>query len=100
MTLSNDDKKHLRRLGHNLKPVVTVAGKGLTDAVLAELERALSDHELIKVKLAVGDSEAKRQAITEICEKLGAETVQTIGHIVLLLKKSDKPNPRLSNLLR
>ncbi len=100
MTLSNDDKKHLRRLGHNLKPVVTVAGKGLSEAVLAELERALNDHELIKVKLAVGDNEAKRQAITEICEKLDAETVQTIGHIVLLLKRSDKPNPRLSNLLR
>lgn len=97
MTLSNNDKKHLRRLGHNLNPVVTVAGNGLSDNVLTEIDRALNDHELIKVKLAVGDNEAKQQAI---CEKLRAEVVQSIGHIVLLLRKADKPNPRLSNLLR
>ena len=51
MTSSNADKKHLRRLGHNLKPVVTVAGNGLTENVTNEIERALTDHELIKIKL-------------------------------------------------
>ena len=53
------DIKQLRAIGHKLKPVVTVAGNGLTDAVYAELERALSDHELIKIKLAVGSREAR-----------------------------------------
>lgn len=100
MTLSNNDKKHLRRLGHNLNPVVTVAGNGLSDNVLSEIDRALNDHELIKVKLAVGDNEAKQHVIDAICEKLRAEVVQSIGHVVLLLRKADKPNPRLSNLLR
>jgi len=100
MTLSNDDKKHLRRLGHNLNPVVTVASNGLSENVLAEIDRALNDHELIKVKLAVGDSEAKRQVIEAICEQMSAKKVQSIGHIVLLLRKADKPNPKLSNLLR
>lgn len=100
MTLSNEDKKHLRRLGHNLNPVVTVAGNGLSESVLTEIDRALNDHELIKVKLAVGDKEAKQQVIAEIVEKLGAEAVQSIGHIVLLLRRSEKPNAHLSNLLR
>ncbi|MFT7300513.1 MAG: RNA-binding protein [Porticoccus sp.] len=100
MTLSNNDKKHLRRLGHNLNPVVTVAGNGLSENVLTEIDRALSDHELIKVKLAVGDNETKQQVTGTICEKLRAEAVQSIGHIVLLLRKTDKPNPLLSNLLR
>lgn len=100
MKLSNDDKKHLRRLGHNLNPVVTVASNGLSENVLAEIDRALNDHELIKVKLAVGDSSAKRQVTNEICEQLSAQVVQSIGHVVLLLKKAEKPNPRLSNLLR
>ncbi len=100
MTLSNEDKKHLRRLGHNLNPVVTVAGNGLSESVLAEIDRALNDHELIKVKLAVGDKEAKQLVIAEIAEKLRAEPVQTIGHIVLLLRRADKPNRLLSNLLR
>lgn len=100
MTLSNDDKKHLRRLGHNLNPVVTVASKGLSDSVLTEIDRALNDHELIKVKLAVGDSDTKKQVIHAICEQLSAQVVQSIGHIVLLLRKAEKPNPKLSNLLR
>ena len=60
MTTSNEDKKYLRRLGHNLKPVVTIAAKGLTEPVCAEIERALADHELIKIKLAVGDRAAKK----------------------------------------
>ena len=57
------DTRQLRAIGHKLKPVVTVAGKGLTDTLLAELDQALERHELIKVKLAVGDRTA-RSAIT------------------------------------
>jgi RNA-binding protein len=47
MTTSSADKKYLRALGHQLKPVVTVAGNGLTENVITEVDRALSDHELI-----------------------------------------------------
>ena len=60
MTTSATDKKHLRRLGHNLKPVVTIATKGLTDTVNAEIDRALNYHELIKIKVAVVDRIAKK----------------------------------------
>ena len=51
---ANLDIKQLRTIGHKLKPIVTVAGNGITDGVVNELERALTDHELIKIKLAVG----------------------------------------------
>ena len=100
MTISNEDKKHLRRLGHKLNPVVTVASKGLTDSVIAEIDRALNDHELIKVKLSVGDREAKRAIIETLTDTLGAEVIQTIGHVVLLLRRAEQPNLHLSNLLR
>ncbi|OUS03768.1 RNA-binding protein [Gammaproteobacteria bacterium 54_18_T64] len=100
MTLSNDDKKHLRGIGHKLKPVVTIADKGLTDSVLAELSRALDDHELIKVKVSLSDREAKKATIEQACQRLKAELVQTIGHVILLFRRADKPNPKLSNLLR
>lgn len=100
MTLSAGDKKHLRQLGHSLNPVVTVAGKGLSENVLAEVERALDDHELIKVKFAVGDRDIKQQLIDELCQHSAAQLVQTIGHIALIYRKADKPNPQLSNLLR
>ena len=49
--LSNVQRKQLRAIGHGLNPVVMVADKGLSEGVMAEMERALSDHELIKVRL-------------------------------------------------
>lgn len=100
MPLSPANKKHLRTIGHSLNPIVTVASKGLTDGVIAEIDRALSDHELIKVKLSVGDRDLKKQAIIDICERVNGEAVQVIGHILLLYRKADKPNPKLSNLLK
>jgi RNA-binding protein len=100
MPLTNERKKELRAIGHALNPVVTVAGGGLSDGVLAEISRALDDHELIKIKIAVGDRALKQQTISELCEKSQAELVQTIGNIALVLRPAKKPNPQLSNLKR
>ena len=98
--MSKADSKQHRAIGHKLKPIVTVAGKGLTETVLAEIDRALTDHELIKVKLAVGDREARAAVTEEICNSSGAELVQSTGNIILILRRTAKPDPRLSNLLR
>lgn len=100
MKISNEDKKQLRRLGHNLNPVVTIASKGLSENVLAEINRALNDHELIKIKLSSCDNKSKSEIVRVICEQSAAQVVQSVGHIVLLLKKSEQPNAKLSNLLR
>ncbi len=98
--MSKKDHKQLRAIGHKLNPVVTVAGNGLSEGVLAELERALGDHELIKVKLAVGGKPARDAITSELCEQTGAELIQSIGNIILVLKPSPQPDPRLSNLIR
>ena len=100
MPLSNERKKQLRSLGHSLKPIVTVAGNGLSDNVVAEIDRALSDHELIKVKLAVEEREDRTAVCDEIAKLLQAEIVQSIGKTILLLREAKKPNPKLSNLHR
>jgi len=97
---TNQDIKQLRAIGHKLNPVVTIAGNGLTESVLAELERALADHELIKVKLAVGSREARTAVAKEICDRCGAEQVQSIGNVIVILRRSANPDPRLSNLIR
>jgi RNA-binding protein len=97
---TNQDIKQLRAIGHKLNPVVTIAGNGLTENVLAELERALGDHELIKVKLAVGSRETRSAVAQEICDRSGAELVQSIGNVIVILRRSANPDPRLSNLIR
>ena len=97
---AKQDTRQLRAIGHKLKPVVTVAGNGLSDTVLAEIDRALNQHELIKIKLAVGGKDAKTAVSREICERAGAELVQSIGNMILVLRRTAEPDPRLSNLIR
>ncbi len=91
MPLKASQKKNLRAKAHHLKPLVTVADKGLSESVIAEIERALNDHELIKVKLR-SDRE-KRQAWAEsIAEQCKAELVQSIGQVACFYKKHpEKP---------
>lgn len=100
MSLNQEQKKRFRTIGHQLSPIVTVGDKGLAETVLAEIDRALNDHELIKVKVVTEDREDKKAIINEIVKQTNATLVQTIGHIALLLRKVDKPNPKLSNLKR
>ena len=77
-----------------------IGDKGLTEGLMIELNRALDDHELIKVKIAIGDREDRKKITEELTYKTGSELVQSIGKIIILLKKNPKPHPKLSNLLR
>ena len=99
MSLDKKTQKKYRSIGHHLNPVVIVAN-GLGENVLAEINRALNDHELIKVKLALGDREEKVAAIETLTEVTGATLVQAIGNIILIYRPAAKPNPKLSNILR
>jgi RNA-binding protein len=94
------DTKSLRAIAHKLKPVVTVAQKGLSETVHKEIDQALSRHELIKVKIVAGDRDVRKEIAAEICEQTRSELVQSIGNIVVLYRASRQPDPKLSNILR
>lgn len=100
MELSASRKKALRTLGHRLKPVITIAGKGVTDAINTELERALDDHELIKIKINIDDPASRKTLAEELCRQHNAALVQAIGKVALILREAKHPNPKLSNLSR
>lgn len=93
------EAKRLRAIGHKLRPLVTVGDKGVTDAFLAELDRALGDHELVKIRLNQPKAE-RAIGLTRITEASGAQVIQTIGRMALLLRRAAKPKPHLSNLIR
>ncbi|MFT5481917.1 MAG: RNA-binding protein [Halieaceae bacterium] len=100
MNQQTTETKALKSRGHKLKPLVTVAAKGLSDTVLGEIDRALADHELIKVKIKVGDRASREQIAQDICKRTKATIIQQVGGVILVLRRADKPNPRLSNLIR
>lgn len=86
MALTDRQRHYLRRLGHDLKPVVRTGNAGLSDAVLNELNIALRDHELVKVKLVADDRAQRRAFIAAIGERLDAELVQSVGHVALFYR--------------
>jgi RNA-binding protein len=87
MSLTEAFKRELRGRGHALKPVVNIGNAGLSKAVRREIELSLEHHELMKIKIAGTDRDARRQMIDEICATFGAELVQAIGHIALIYRK-------------
>ena len=87
MTLNNRQLRHLRGLTHHLQPVVTVAEKGLTENVLAEIESALDHHELVKIKLR-SDRDTRKRWIDEITQGFGAEKVHSIGQVACFFRRN------------
>lgn len=100
MRLNTRQRRMLREIAHHLDPVVAVGNGGASPAVLSELNRALTDHELIKVRIHGEDREQRQAAIAALIEGSQAEAVQTIGKIVVLYRPNPEPDPQLSNILR
>jgi len=86
--LTNKQIRHLRSLAHDSKPVVIVGDKGLTQAVIGEIDNALEIHELIKVKIRTDDRDERQKMIESISKKTGSVKVQRVGHIVTLFKRN------------
>ena len=95
MALSEHQKKYLRRLGHDLHPIVRVGRQGLSANVITELGRALADHELVKVSARVGAREERNALLAELATASASELVQQIGNVGLFYKRNNK----LSNVL-
>jgi RNA-binding protein len=92
MPLTEPQRKYLRRLGHDRDPVVLVGQGGISPNLIAELDRALGDHELVKVRARVGDRETRDAILTELAASTRSEIVQRIGHVALYYRRNpDKP---------
>ncbi|MBJ7515474.1 MAG: ribosome assembly RNA-binding protein YhbY [Stenotrophomonas sp.] len=86
--LTASQTRFLRGQAHDLKALLQIGGKGVTPAFLAELEEVLERHELIKVKVAAEDREARDAMVTELVSTTGAALVQRIGHVAVLYRPS------------
>jgi RNA-binding protein len=90
MHLTDEQKKKLRGLGHQLKPVIIVGAGGVSASLLEEFDRSLAHHELMKVKFNVGDRDERDRMIGELCEHSRALLVQRVGNIALLFLRRKK----------
>jgi RNA-binding protein len=87
--LTPSERKALKAKAHKLDPVVQIGDKGLTEQVIAEIDRALHAHELIKVRAATLDRNAREEVFEQIAEKTQAQAVQHIGKVFVLFRKKN-----------
>lgn len=93
MSLSEAQKKYLRGRGHALKPLIMVGESGLSDGLLAEYESTLDHHELIKVRVRVGDRDTRDGMIEKLCKDSSATLVQRIGNVALVYRANPEKKP-------
>ena len=82
--LTTKERASLKARAHALEPVVRIGHAGVTDAVVAEIDRALQAHELIKVKVGEGDRNERALHADTIGARTGAAVVQRVGRVLIL----------------
>lgn len=88
VVLTAAQTRFLRGQAHDLKALLQIGNKGVTPAFIAELDGVLEQHELVKVKVAGEDREARDAMIGDLAEKTDAALVQRIGHTAVLYRPS------------
>lgn len=100
IALSTKRRSELRAEAHKLSPIVIIGDKGLTDEVIAEIDRSLKAHELIKVRAAGGERDVRGTWLDTICARLEAHPVQQIGKVFVIYRENPEaesgpgPSPR------
>ena len=94
------EKQALKAIAHHLNPIVTIGNLGLSTSVIAELNRAISDHELIKVRLNIVDRKLRVEFVKEVSRLLNAKIVQQVGKVVVLYRPNEETRPTLANITR
>jgi putative YhbY family RNA-binding protein len=92
--LSSSRRSELRAEAHKLSPVVIIGDKGLTDEVIAEIDRSLKAHELIKVRASGGERDARDIWLDTICSRLDAHAVQQIGKVFVIYRENPPEESR------
>ena len=88
--LNQVQKSRLRRQAYQLKPIVMIGNKGLTEAVQLELNQALTDHELVKIKISGYDKDSRETMTQSILDVQKAQLIQQVGHVIVVYRKSNK----------
>ncbi|HLP80759.1 MAG TPA: ribosome assembly RNA-binding protein YhbY [Nitrosomonas sp.] len=97
LALSVAQRRELKARAHALQPVVMIGKTGLSDNVIDEVDRGLTSHELIKIKVHVDDRAARNTLFEEICQRLNAAAVQHIGKIFVIYRPNPEQLPQKSD---
>jgi RNA-binding protein len=84
VVLTARERAHLKARAHALEPVVQVGQAGATPEVTAEVDRSLTAHELIKVRVGAADRELREAVGEALAAATDAAVVDRIGKVLIL----------------
>ncbi|MCW5590239.1 MAG: ribosome assembly RNA-binding protein YhbY [Legionellales bacterium] len=99
MQITPTQKTQLKKLAHHLQPVVIIGNNGLSDAVINEIDIALTAHELIKIKVNAGDRSERMEIIESLARRSNAIIIQLIGHVLTVFRQSEDKRKAGKSLL-
>jgi RNA-binding protein len=91
--LTGKQKRKLKSCAHHLKPLVLIGKNGISEGLMAAIEQALDDHELIKMKF-IDFKDEKRDFLKKIVGQTGAEVISLIGNIATIFRENDNEAKR------
>jgi RNA-binding protein len=100
MALTPKQRSFLRGKAHHLNPVVMLGKEGVSEAIIKATDKALEDHELIKIKVPAEDQDEFHATVEELMAQTKAEIVQKIGHLLVIYRKAQEPGPISEELKR
>lgn len=86
LELTSQERSALRAAAHHLHPIVLIGDRGLTESVLSEIDRSLSAHELIKVRVSGAERDARDAMLATICETLSCAAVHHLGKTLIIYR--------------
>ena len=92
LVLTGKQRRYLRSLGHSLQVIVQIGKDGIDDGLVAAVDRALLDHELVKVRVGENAELDRHDAANDLATRTHSEVAQVLGNTVLLYRaREDKP---------
>ncbi|MBI1920046.1 MAG: ribosome assembly RNA-binding protein YhbY [Geobacter sp.] len=93
--LTGKQKRFLRAIGHNLKPVIMVGKGEINDSLIRETAEALEAHEIIKIKILESCMSDRKEVAEQLAAECGADVAQILGRTILLYRKASEPKIEL-----
>ena len=93
--LNSKQISYLKSLSHSIDAVVQIGNKGLSDAVIKEIEGSLKAHELIKIQAQVNDKKKRQDCLNLICKKLNAISINHIGKQLVIFRANEDSKIKL-----
>jgi len=96
--LTSKQRAYLRKLAHNIEPILQIGKLGASPETAAAIDEAIEARELIKISILSNCPQEPQEAAEILCKSARAQCVQVIGKKIVMYRKNyENPTIKLPN---